>query len=599
MIPPVLLSIADEIGKGDRVHVSGEWERDETGRWHLPVIVRLSVAPTEHMPLDTRWRLVIGPNQPDDGVFYYPDADGGLTATFRHQDANPDPATNARWRYGKPCLERPIGGLGRDQWEDEPQEIQSAALWKTGRLLQWVDAAASDSLATIGTANELPAGLGQESSSTLGFNETAEARGWADVSQSRWGFASLVALPAAKSSWALAELFDERCVSVRRFEWGKALREATATVNAVWILAPSLPVHPPWRKPATWSELNHLLAQQGIDLARIMVSAGARYRSGSRPTASHRLLIGFPYASRVGFEPERLHWIAVAKMPLAGRTEKRDGFRGREESRRLWDRQLAHSNAPLSWIRTENWALDQLRSRGGAEKLVRESNILVIGAGSLGSAVAENLCRLGALRLGIMDGETLTVGNLVRHTLGMMDVGLNKADALARDLNFLSPHADIRSIPFRFDQRNVKAAISVADHVRAYDVIVDCTGSDDVLDELAAFDWGEEKVFVSLSMTWEAEGLLAFCARESRLPAVDAKHRFRAAGPPVVRHEDAMVEAIGCWHPVFPADADDVQQWAAHGTKFVRAAVLNPERRCTYYKRSKQGGTEIIDVRPA
>ena len=599
MIPPILLSLADLLGKDARINVTAEWECDEAGRWHLPVTVALSVAPANHIPSETRWRLVIGPNQPADGVYYYPDADSGLDTTFRHQDANPDPASGSRWRLGKPCLERPIGGLGRDQCGDEPQEIDAAALWKAGRLMQWIDAAATDSLAAPGSPNELPAGLGQGSSVAIGFNEGVDDIDWASSTVARWGFASLAAVPAAKSTWALIELFDQRSASVRRFQWGKVLREATANVNSVWVLVPALPVFEPWRRPSTWAELTSVLAQQGIDLPQVMATAGTRYRSGKRPTASHRLLIGFPYASRVGGQPERLHWIAIGKMSLAGRTEMRDGFRPREESRQLWDRQLAQSNGALNWLRTENWSPDQLRSRGGAEPLVRNSKILVIGAGSLGSAVAENLCRAGALQLGVMDGETLAVGNLVRHALAMIDIGLNKATALVRNLNFVAPGADLEPIPYNFEAQTATSIPAVADAIRDYDVVIDCTGSDDALDELAAFDWQNEKTFITLSMTWEAEGLLAFCARETRFPAIDAKHRFAAAGAPAVRHEDAPIEAIGCWNPVFPADADDVQLWAAHGSKFVRSAILDPRRRLAYFRRTNDGGTEVIDVGPS
>ena len=117
-----------------------------------------------------------------------------------------------------------------------------------------------------------------------------------------------------------------------------------------------------------------------------------------------------------------------------------------------------------------------------------------------------------------------------------------------------------------------------------------------MLADLAAFDWQREKIFVSLSMTWGAEGLLAFGAYETIFPAIDARDRFAAAGAPDVRPDEANVEAIGCWHPVFPADADDVQLWAALGSKFVRGMVMNPVRQLKYNRRNAEGGTELIDV---
>lgn len=333
-----------------------------------------------------------------------------------------------------------------------------------------------------------------------------------------------------------------------------------------------------------------MLADQGIDLAEIIVGAGARFRAGTRTTTSHHLLIGFPYSSRVGEAPERIHWLAIGGLALAGRKEKRHGFRPREESRRLWDRQIAASNTPLRWLRTENWAPDQLQSRGGAAEGVIGKRILVIGAGSLGSAVAESLCRAGVLNLGVIDGEALNAGNLVRHALTMADVGHNKAEALARMLNATSPNAAVAGMPFRF---TAKVGDEVAANIRSYDVVIDCTGSDDVLDDLATFEWGEEKLFISLSMTWRAEGLLAFCASDAHFPVIDAKDRFARAGAPLVRDEDANVEAIGCWHPVFPADAADVAQWAATGCKFVGGAIADPARRLLHFRRSEDGGVEV------
>ncbi|WP_198147401.1 hypothetical protein [Sphingobium chungbukense] len=139
-------------------------------------------------------------------------------------------------------------------------------------------------------------------------------------------------------------------------------------------------------------------------------------------------------------------------------------------------------------------------------------------------------------------------------------------------------------------------ASDFAENVRGYDVIVDCTGSDDTLEHLSDFDWQDEKTFISLSMTWGAEGLLAFCAKEGSFPVIDAKNRFAKAGAPAVRHDEANVEAIGCWHPVFPASSDDVQQWAALGSKFCRAAIIDSTRCLRYFRRNASDGVEVIDV---
>ncbi|KAK0332270.1 hypothetical protein LTR94_025579 [Friedmanniomyces endolithicus] len=268
--PPVLQSIAEQIRDEARIRVEGDWEIDEKGRWHLAIVTHLSVAPSQHMPGETKWRVVIGPNQPADGVFIYPDAVGGIATTFRHQDYNPEPEPGAMWRDGKPCLERPIDGLGRDQWEDEPRELAAAALWKTGRLLQWIDAAAADALVEEGAANELPAGVGIGSKLTLGFREVFEGLDWAASVRERWGFASIASVPGATKTWALTELLDDRSNSIRRFEWGTSLAAAPSSIGAVWLLVPVLPVREPWDAPKTWAQLRDVLLAHNVDLVDIM-----------------------------------------------------------------------------------------------------------------------------------------------------------------------------------------------------------------------------------------------------------------------------------------------------------------------------------------
>ena len=116
MVPPVLKSIVDGLGDVRRISILNNWEEDDAGRWHLLLLARLSVKPSQHMPSESKWRLVVSPKQPDGGVFYYPDAEDGIRDTFRHQDQN-SCSTGAIWRAGKPCLERPIRGLGRTSHE--------------------------------------------------------------------------------------------------------------------------------------------------------------------------------------------------------------------------------------------------------------------------------------------------------------------------------------------------------------------------------------------------------------------------------------------------------------------------------------------------
>jgi hypothetical protein len=250
------------------------------------------------------------------------------------------------------------------------------------------------------------------------------------------------------------------------------------------------------------------------------------------------------------------------------------------------------SKRRLIWRKTANWAPDQLRKRGEAEDEVRAKSILVIGAGSLGSAIAENLLRMGVTRLGLLDSETLLVGNLSRHLLTMDDTGASKAVRMAARLNLAAPDADVEPLVMAFPPTSA----ADIERLSEWDVIVDCTASDAVLHAMASYPWDRERLFVSLSMTWEAKSLFAYSVSEAAFPAIDAIERFSAVSPPPDEARIGEMEGIGCWHPIFPATADDVNLWAAIGSKFVRRAVLEGKRTAVLYTQSDDGSVERRDA---
>lgn len=92
----------------------------------------------------------------------------------------------------------------------------------------------------------------------------------------------------------------------------------------------------------------------------------------------------------------------------------------------------------------------QLRKRGEAEEAIRSKSILVLGVGTLGAAVAENLLRMGVTRMGLVDDDTMLVANLSRHLLTMPDAGQGKAERMAERLNIAAPDAQVVAMPFAF-----------------------------------------------------------------------------------------------------------------------------------------------------
>lgn len=105
----------------------------------------------------------------------------------------------------------------------------------------------------------------------------------------------------------------------------------------------------------------------------------------------------------------------------------------------------------------------------GQERL-RQSSVLVVGAGGLGSPVALYLAAAGVGRIGLVDPDRVEVSNLHRQVLyGTADVGRPKVEAAAERVHALNPTLDVAAHPVRLDVTNAD------DLLAAYDVVADGT----------------------------------------------------------------------------------------------------------------------------
>ena len=104
------------------------------------------------------------------------------------------------------------------------------------------------------------------------------------------------------------------------------------------------------------------------------------------------------------------------------------------------------------------------------QQRLKESSVLVVGAGGLGSALLSYLAAAGVGRIGIVDDDAVDASNLHRQILyGMSTLGTPKVDAAAARLQDLNPHVHVEKHKVRFSPQNARAL------VEAYDVVADGT----------------------------------------------------------------------------------------------------------------------------
>lgn len=84
------------------------------------------------------------------------------------------------------------------------------------------------------------------------------------------------------------------------------------------------------------------------------------------------------------------------------------------------------------------------RGKDPRSRLLLEKSVTILGCGSVGSFVAQDLALSGVGTLNLVDYEDLAWANLGRHGLGANSVGRNKALALADRLQQEYPHLNVK-----------------------------------------------------------------------------------------------------------------------------------------------------------
>ena len=113
-------------------------------------------------------------------------------------------------------------------------------------------------------------------------------------------------------------------------------------------------------------------------------------------------------------------------------------------------------------------ALKEIGEEG--QKKINHAQVLVIGAGGLGSPVLLYLAAAGVGTIGIMDDDCVSESNLQRQILyDTQCLGEPKAAAAARKLSALNPGCTLHPMPFRLTRENAQATVA------QYDIVVDAT----------------------------------------------------------------------------------------------------------------------------
>lgn len=555
--------------------------------WVLKFGMTVSVGSNPYqIPDTTEWYAVLSENYPWGKVQVYPAKENGISLTFQHQHHNNLPTKN-EWRSGDLCLSTTFGSFSLRGFNSEPMQANDRLFWHIWRCKLWLQAASNNELAPSGQLFEMPY-FPLSASGKFIFSENQQTYQKLISSNKTSGLAD-VTPHEGKTSFFVAGFSEFNGNLIYSNVWNTSIdRPSAKRKKAVWMLLDFVPVLCPWEAPVTWGDLYTIGSKNGIDIKKQLAEL---FIKGYKHDAEC-LLLGFLVPERIGGPAVQIHWQPIC-LPFKRRLK---GFRPGQEVEEIARRGF-NKNKTIDWMESQNSDINTISARGRHSKLLSEANILLIGAGAVGSVLAECLVRGCCKNLVIVDNDKVEIGNMSRHTLTLSSLDQCKAQQLAKRLNDIFPGINVT-----FKRSYIEQVIqSDRAYLGRFDLIIDATGSDQALHALSNAISGSNKKFVSVSLGLHASKLFYYQFQGCQ----DLESEFKVKFSPWLEQELERTdenslprEGIGCWHPLFPARIDDVWMMSSAAIKLVEAYFLGSSRPDTFIVLAKRGDQTFdgIDV---
>jgi hypothetical protein len=557
-IPKTLVDGKRAVHSLTPVELLSDWIlEDGVNKWVLRCKLSVNSQTPDLIPHETIWYVCVDEVYPIGRIKFYPSKDGGITKTFPHQMYNGIGKEDLAWRTGDICLHTYIHVFGIQGYDSEPYNQHERLKWHFQRAITWLEKASNGCLANDGDPFELPDYYISGKSNTVAFCESQETfnNTWRAIcGNTRTGIVELALLEKPINTFVTASFKDHKGQLLYAPPWNENIKNLVEkTVIGVWAVIPETLVLAPWQAPITWNELIRAVNIQGVD-HRKFVARMARFLRDGQP---HLLLLGFPISDKIGEPPKQIHWQALLLPVLSHGIFTAKGFRTNERGYLMRDRRLLSGNEPLNWQKSENWHPDQISSRGRLANELTSSKILIIGSGAFGCCLSELLARGGAQNMILVDNDEIEIGNLVRHTLQMDDIGKNKSEKLAERLSKISPYCNVIAVKMNIENlgKEEKGTLSQSD------IIFNCTANDEVLHFLEKYCYEDDKIFCSMSIGYMAKRGYILIAKGKFLPRSifqDMMQKWLQKDKDEFGNIQLPRTGTGCWHPAFPARADDI-----------------------------------------
>lgn len=225
---------------------------------------------------------------------------------------------------------------------------------------------------------------------------------------------------------------------------------------------------------------------------------------------------------------------------------------------------------PLNRLGVQIITEDMFFGRGAFSENIRSKKIALVGLGAIGSMVASSLAHTGISKIGLWDFDIVEPGNICRSAYSIKDVGESKVNAIASIIKSINPFVETSTIQKHgywfthhanhkefigasfYANVNYNSQEEAAKELEGYDLIIDCTGSNEMLHFLSYTVPNVD--IISMCITNHANDLLCISNKDGNPFEIRKAYLSRIEQDT----KNFYVEGDGCYSPTFLATNCDI-----------------------------------------
>ena len=225
---------------------------------------------------------------------------------------------------------------------------------------------------------------------------------------------------------------------------------------------------------------------------------------------------------------------------------------------------------PLNRLGVQVITEDMFFGRGAFSSNLKSKKIALVGLGAIGSMVASSLAHTGVSKIGLWDFDIVEPGNICRSAYSLKDIGESKVTATASIIRSINPFIESKELcPHGYwlthnanskefigtsfyanvNYKNQEEAIK---ELEGYDLIIDCTGSNEMLHFLSYA--AKDKDIISMCITNHADNLLCIANKDGNPFELRKAYLSRIEQDT----KNFYIEGSGCYSPTFLANNCDI-----------------------------------------